>query len=95
MSRAAGSGGLNQKRRETEKMEQEIIKFALSNGIFAALFVWLLFYVLRENSKREAELRATIDRLAEKFEILKDIEEGLKSLKEDIKEVRDCVFSKK
>ena len=76
-------------------MEQEIIKFALSNGIFAVLFTWLLFYVLKENSKREAELRKTIDSLAEKFEILKGIEEALRDLKEDVKEVRDCVFRRK
>lgn len=91
----AESGGVILRRKGIENMEQEIIKFALSNGIFAALFVWLLFYVLKENSKREAELRATIDSLAEKFDLLKDIEEGLKGLKEDVKEVKDCVFRRK
>lgn len=75
-------------------MEQEIMRMAMSQGLFAALFTGLLFYVLKENSKRETELRQTIDNLASKFEILKQIEEGLKDLKNDVKEVRDCVFRK-
>lgn len=76
-------------------MEQEILKFVMTQGVFAVLFVWLLFYVLKENSKREAELRKTIDSLAEKFELLKNIEEALKDLKSDIKEVRDSVYRRK
>ncbi|ADQ04411.1 hypothetical protein Calow_0843 [Caldicellulosiruptor owensensis OL] len=72
-------------------MEQEIIKLAMSQGLWAVLFVALLFYVLRENSKRESELRKTIDNLAEKFEILKSIEESLRALIHDITEVKDDV----
>lgn len=57
-------------------MENEIIKLAMSQGLWAVLFVSLLFYVLRENSKRESELRAIIDKLSDKFDDLKsEIEE--------------------
>jgi preprotein translocase subunit YajC len=34
-------------------MEQEVIKMAASQGLWALLFVVLLFWVLRENAKRE------------------------------------------
>lgn len=57
-------------------MENEIIKLAMSQGLWAVLFVSLLFYVLRENSKRESELRMIIDKLSDKFDDLKsEIEE--------------------
>lgn len=57
-------------------MENEVIKLAMSQGLWAVLFVTLLFYVLKENSKRESELRAIIDKLSDKFDDLKrDIEE--------------------
>lgn len=36
-------------------MEQEIFKFLAGNGIFAALFVWLLMDTRKENAKREKE----------------------------------------
>ncbi|MDO6355102.1 BhlA/UviB family holin-like peptide [Caloramator sp. CAR-1] len=57
-------------------MENEVIKLAMSQGLWAVLFVTLLFYVLKENSKRESELRAIIDKLSDKFDDLKkEIEE--------------------
>ncbi|TDT63435.1 BhlA/UviB family holin-like peptide [Fonticella tunisiensis] len=57
-------------------MESEVIKLAMSQGLWAVLFVVLLFYVLKENSKRESELRAIIDKLTDKFEdIKKEVEE--------------------
>ncbi|WDU82255.1 BhlA/UviB family holin-like peptide [Caloramator sp. Dgby_cultured_2] len=52
-------------------MENEVIKLAMSQGLWAVLFVTLLFYVLKENSKRESELRAIIDKLSDKFDDLK------------------------
>jgi hypothetical protein len=73
------------------QMEQEVMRLAMSQGLWATLFVALLFYVLKENSKRESELRATIDKLVEKFEILKGIEENLKDLKEGFKEMKDFI----
>lgn len=72
-------------------MEQEIVRLAMSQGLWATLFVALLFYVLKENSKRESELRAIIDKLVEKFEILKGIDENLKDLKEEFKEMKDFI----
>ena len=57
-------------------MEAEIIKMAASQGIFAVLFVALLFYVLRYNEKREERLMTCLERLtADVGEIKSDIEE--------------------
>ena len=57
-------------------MEAEIIKLAASQGLFAMLFVALLFYVLRYNEKREERLMTCLERLTSDVgEIKSDIEE--------------------
>lgn len=57
-------------------MEAEIIKMAASHGLFAMLFVALLFYVLRYNEKREERLMTCLERLtADVGEIKNDIED--------------------
>lgn len=56
-------------------METEIIKLAASQGIFAALFVALLFYVLRHNERREERLMVCLESMARDVgEIKNDIE---------------------
>lgn len=66
-------------------MESEIIKVALSQGLWAVLFIWLLFYVLKENSKREGELRNIIDKLTDKFNILENVQTDVEEIKELIR----------
>lgn len=45
-------------------MENEIIKLALSQGLWAVLFVSLLFYVLKTNEKRETQYQNIIEKLS-------------------------------
>ena len=57
-------------------MEAEIIKMAASQGLFAVLFVALLFYVLRYNEKREERLMTCLEKLTTDVgEIKSDIED--------------------
>jgi predicted PurR-regulated permease PerM len=57
-------------------VETEIIKMAASQGLFAVLFVALLFYVLRHNERREERLMSCLERLtADVGEIKSDIED--------------------
>ena len=58
-------------------MESEILKMVISQGIFAALFVYLLFYVLRASDKREDRLILTLEKLAKKLNVVDDIKENL------------------
>ena len=37
-------------------MDQELLKFAISQGLFAALFVWLLIDTRKESKNREESL---------------------------------------
>ncbi|AOY76928.1 BhlA/UviB family holin-like peptide [Clostridium formicaceticum] len=66
-------------------MENEIMRYMIGQGAFAALFVYLLFYVLRENSKREGKYQEIIQELTSKFNIIEDV-------KSDVKEIKNKIF---
>lgn len=68
-------------------MEQELLKYIATQGVFAALFVYLLFYVLKTSSKREENYQVIIQELSTKFNIIENIQD-------DIKEVKECVRGK-
>lgn len=55
----------------------ELLSLDLSNVGFASLFVWLLFYVMKNNDKRETKYQDTIDELAKSLGIVNDIKEIL------------------
>ncbi|WML35927.1 BhlA/UviB family holin-like peptide [Clostridium sp. OS1-26] len=70
-------------------MEDKVLDLAMQQGIWAVLFITLLFFVLNENSKRESKYQEIISQLTDKFQC---IEEGLNCIKEDVKEVKDKIF---
>lgn len=56
-------------------MEQNILEFIATEGIFGTLFCYLLFYTLRENNKREEHYQNLIKELVTRFTVIeKDIE---------------------
>ena len=62
---------------------------AISNGIFAALFVFLFFYQLKDSAKREKKYQETIKSLTKSFETVTDIKENVLEIKNIV------VFDKK
>ncbi|MGN2337599.1 BhlA/UviB family holin-like peptide [Clostridium cagae] len=62
----------------------EIMKMALSQGLGYALFVFLLLYVLKTTGERENKYQTLLDALAEKFNIVEDIKEDVKEIKNKI-----------
>lgn len=66
-------------------MEEKIISMASNNGLWAVLFVVLLFYVLRETANRESKYQEIINKLTDKFNIIE-------SVKDDVKEIKDHIF---
>lgn len=60
-------------------MEGNIIQLLATQGAFAILFCYLLFYVLKENSKREANYQ----------EIIKNFSDSLPDIKEDIEKLNN------
>jgi Tfp pilus assembly protein PilN len=76
--------------------EQEVLKMAITQGIWAVLFVALLFYVLRTQEKREAhsaeredKLMEHLDHLTTAFDDMKEVKSDLKEVKQDIKVLKD------
>ena len=65
-------------------MESEVFKLVASQGIWAVLFVCLLFYVLNENSKREQSFQDIILALTEKLDTLDSIKDDLAEIKDGL-----------
>jgi hypothetical protein len=51
-------------------VETDILKYFLTQGPFAVLFVWLLIYVMRANKERENRLQALLDKFSEKYDVI-------------------------
>lgn len=60
-------------------MEMEISKYFLTQGPFAILFVWLLVYVMKNNKEREARLQDLLDKFSNKYDVIIDKLDDLKS----------------
>lgn len=69
-------------------MWEQIINLAISNGLFAVLFLGLLIYQLRDSRNREKKYQDTIIRLGNSLEIVQ-------SVKEDVNEIKEILHSKR
>jgi hypothetical protein len=72
-------------------LENELIKLASSQGIWAMLAVALIFYILKTQEKRdfkqeerEKNYQDIINKLTDKFTIIEDI-------KKDVEEIKECI----
>ncbi|WP_068616623.1 BhlA/UviB family holin-like peptide [Paenibacillus tuaregi] len=50
--------------------EMDVLKYFLTQGPFAILFVWLLIYVMRANKEREGRLQDLLDKFSEKYDVI-------------------------
>ena len=46
----------------------KILELAISQGVWAALYIYLFFRMLKENKEREDRYQVTIDRLSDNIE---------------------------
>lgn len=65
-------------------MWNDVFNIALTNGIFASLFVALLIYELKDSRKREAKYQNTIENLSTKLNTVDEI-------KQDVTEIKQCL----
>ena len=72
-------------------MENQIFKLASTQGIWSALSVVLIFYILKNQEKRdqkqeqrEKNYQDIIEKLTEKFNIIEDVKRDVKDIKEKI-----------
>ena len=56
----------------------------ISNGIFAILFVSLLFIQIKDSKRREEKYQDAIKRLSHHLDIVEDIKEDIKEMKKVI-----------
>lgn len=68
-------------------MENEVMRYVITQGLFAVLFVYLLFYVLKQNDKRELNYQGIIAELSRKFNIVEDVQD-------DVREIKNHIFKK-
>lgn len=68
-------------------MWEQIINLAISNGLFAVLFLGLLIYQLKDSRSREKRYQDTIVRLGNALEIVQ-------SVKHDVEEIKDILHAK-
>lgn len=62
-------------------MENEVIKYFITQGAFAVLFMWLLIDTRKDSKQREEKYQLTIDKLADKINIVEDIKEDVEEIK--------------
>ena len=65
-------------------MWEELIKLAVSNGIWAVLFLGLLVYQLKDSATREVKYQQTIESLTDKLNIVEDIKGDIVDIKTSI-----------
>lgn len=63
---------------------ESIWEVVISNGIFACLFVWLLFYQIKDSSRREKKYIEIISQLAKDLDVVEDVKEDVGELKAKI-----------
>ena len=61
-----------------EERVSKILELGVSQGLWAALYIYLFFRMLKENKAREDRYQATIDRLSS------NIEGGIQKIQEKL-----------
>ncbi len=62
-------------------MESEIIKMVVSYGIFAVLFIYLFFYMLKDSKVREVKYQEIITSLTDKFGVIEEVKKDVEEIK--------------
>ena len=65
-------------------MEYEILLMIAKSGVFAILFVMLLFYVLKDSRNREQNYQKVVNSLTKQLGVVMDIEQDVKDIKTQV-----------
>lgn len=65
-------------------MWQEILNLAISNGLFAVLFMGLLIYQLKDSRAREEKYQSTIESLGKALLVIEEIKDDVSIIKTKI-----------
>lgn len=67
---------------------QNIIEIALRQGIWAGLYIYLFFRMLKQNEEREVQYQATINKLSD------DIQNGIENIQTRLDDLEEKRFDK-
>lgn len=70
---------------------EELIKVAVGQGLGYGMFIVLLFYVLKQQEKRDVKSE---EREANYQKIIGDLSEKYSEIAKDVKDVKDYIFKK-
>ncbi|BDU81826.1 BhlA/UviB family holin-like peptide [Clostridium perfringens] len=70
-------------------MEQQFIELLASQGIFAAMFIFLFLDTRKDSKQREEKYQETIRELAEQTGINKEVKEDVEEIKKDVIEIKN------
>jgi len=62
-------------------MWEQIVNMAISNGLFAVLFLGLLVYQLKDSRNREQKYQETIVKLGNSLEIVNQVKDDVQEIK--------------
>ncbi len=65
-------------------MDNEILLMIAKSGVFAVLFVLLLFYVLKDSRYREQNYQKVVNTLTKELGAVMDIEQDVKEIKTQV-----------
>lgn len=65
-------------------MWEKIFNLAISNGIWAVLFLILLFFQLKDSKKREEKYQKTIENLGASLTVVTEIKEDVEDIKQKL-----------
>ena len=60
---------------------EQIVNLAISNGLFAVMFLGLLIFQLKDSKNRENKYQTTIERLGKALEIVNDVKNDVEEIK--------------
>lgn len=75
-------------------MVEEIFNQALSSGLFAALFTFLLFYILKDSSNREKKYIETINKLTKHLDAVIEIKKDVIAVKTKVETLSKALKGK-
>lgn len=75
-------------------MLTEILQLAISNGLWAVLFVFLFTYQLKDSNKREKNYVAIINELSSSFGVLKKVDSNLQVVSSNVVGIKKLLLKK-
>lgn len=68
-------------------MLDEIIKLALTNGLWAVLFVILLLYQIKTSMERERKYQIVLEKLSNNVAVIKNVDKNVRAMARNVDKI--------